>query len=133
MTHMAWRVSSYSHDGQNCVEVAPAAPGWRTASFGGSGDNCVEVAPGGPDVLLRDTKDHGSGPVIAFSATEWAAFLAEVAADSPSVNGAAVVEPSASGVVLHGAAGARLAFTPSEWAAFRSGVLDGEFARLVPA
>ncbi len=106
---------------------------WRTSSYSGSGDNCVEVAPAGPGVLLRDTKDHGFGPVIPFSATQWAAFLAEVAADGPSANGAAVAEHSASGVVLHGAAGARLAFTPSEWAAFRSGVLDGEFAGLVPA
>ena len=111
MEHLAWRTSTYTEDGQDCVEVAPTRTG----------------------VLLRDTKDHGSGPVIAFSAAQWAAFLAEVAADSPSVNGAAVVEPSASGVVLHGPAGARLAFTPSEWAAFRSGVLDGEFAGLVPA
>src|SRR4051812_7607125 len=105
---------------------------WRTSSYSGSGDNCVEVAPTGPDVLLRDTKDHGSGPVIAFSATQWAAFLAEVAADAPSANGAAATERSASGVVLHGAEGARVAFTLSEWAAFRAGVLDGEFAGLVP-
>jgi hypothetical protein len=106
---------------------------WRTSSYSGNGQDCVEVAPAGPRVLLRDTKDHGSGPVIAFSATQWAAFLAEVAADAPSANGAAVAEPSASGVVLHGAAGVRLGFTLSEWAAFRSGVLDGEFAGLVPA
>src|SRR4051794_32300288 len=118
MEHLAWRTSSYSGNGQNCVEVAPVAPGWRASSYSGSGDNCVEVAPAGPDVLLRDTKDRGAGPVIAFSATQWAAFLAEVAADAPSANGAAVAEPSTSGVVLRGEGGARLAFTPSEWAAF---------------
>ena len=106
---------------------------WRTSSYSGSGDNCVEVAPAGSGVLLRDTKDHGSGPVIAFSAAQWAAFLAEVATDTPSANGAAVAEPCASGVVLHGEGGVRLSFTPSEWAAFRAGVRDGEFAGLVPA
>src|SRR3954468_16928205 len=106
---------------------------WRTSSYSGNGQDCVDVAPAGSGVLIRDTKDHGSGPVIAFSATQWAAFLAEVAADAPSANGAAVAEPSTSGVVLRGEGGGRLAFTPSEWAAFRAGVRDGEFAGLVPA
>jgi hypothetical protein len=106
---------------------------WRTSSYTGTGQNCVEVAPADSGVLLRDTKDHGAGPVIAFSAAQWSAFLAEVAVDAPSANGAAVAEPSASGVVLHGDDGVRLAFTPSEWAAFRAGVRDGEFAALVPA
>ncbi|MGI5129081.1 DUF397 domain-containing protein [Pseudonocardia sp. CA-107938] len=111
MEHLAWRTSSYSSNGSSCVEVAPATSG----------------------VLLRDTKDHGSGPVIAFSPAQWSAFLAEVAADAPSANGAATAEPSESGVALHAPDGVTLRFTPSEWAAFRAGVRDGEFAALVPA
>jgi hypothetical protein len=48
---------------------------WQKASASSSG-NCVEVAPlpdGG--VALRDSKDRAAGPVLAFTRTEWAAFL----------------------------------------------------------
>lgn len=71
--------------------------------------------------------------MITFSATQWTVFLAEVATDASSANGAAVAEPSSSGVGLRGTDGVRLTFTTSEWAAFRAGVRDGEFAGLVPA
>ena len=37
--------------------------------------DCVEVAIAGDVVGLRDSKDNGSGPVLAFTADEWAAFL----------------------------------------------------------
>ena len=43
--------------------------GWRTSSFSGSqGGNCVEVAGHGRRVLVRDTKQAGTGPVLRFSA-----------------------------------------------------------------
>jgi Domain of unknown function (DUF397) len=43
----------------------------------GSGDHgCVEVAFHGGRVGVRDTKDHGAGPVLAFTAYEWEAFIA---------------------------------------------------------
>lgn len=54
--------------------------GWYKSSFSnGAGGDCVEVAtlPEGGQ-LVRDTKDHGSGPVLSFSSTEWAAFTAAV-------------------------------------------------------
>lgn len=37
--------------------------------------NCVEVGSGGGIVGVRDTKDDGSGPVLAFTPGAWAAFL----------------------------------------------------------
>jgi hypothetical protein len=47
---------------------------WRTSSFSGSnGGNCVEVAAT-DHVLVRDTKDHGTGPVLAFGHAAWTAF-----------------------------------------------------------
>ena len=52
---------------------------WQRSTFCGS-SNCVEVAcaeDGG--VLLRDGKDP-AGPTLRFSAAEWAAFTAGVAA-----------------------------------------------------
>jgi len=37
--------------------------------------NCVEIAQG-PEgwVAVRDSKDEGTGPVLRFTAGEWAAF-----------------------------------------------------------
>ena len=49
---------------------------WRKSTRSGSSGNCVEVAdnlPGG-QVALRDSKDP-SGPVLVFTAAEWAAFV----------------------------------------------------------
>jgi hypothetical protein len=55
---------------------------WRKSSYsGGEGGNCVEVAAlpdGGWGV--RDTKDKGAGPVLLFTASEWAAFTVGVRA-----------------------------------------------------
>lgn len=113
---------------------ATAAPGealaWRTSSYSGNGDNCVEVAPAAPGVLLRDTKDHGRGPVIAFTAEQWATFLAGTRSGSPGASGAVTVTPTADGGRELAAEDVRLRFTPSEWAAFHQGVLDGEFTDL---
>lgn len=52
---------------------------WRKSSYSnGNGGNCVEVAelPEGGRVV-RDSKDC-SGPVLTFTAAEWAAFIAGV-------------------------------------------------------
>ena len=54
---MHYRKSRYSNPNGECVEVG----------------NCVEVASG---VLVRDTKDHGTGPVPNFSAAAWRGFTA---------------------------------------------------------
>jgi hypothetical protein len=53
---------------------------WRTSSYtNGNGGACVEVAdlPDGGR-LVRDTKDHGAGPVLRFTSAEWQAFVAGV-------------------------------------------------------
>lgn len=47
---------------------------WRKSSFSGQGDNCVEVAdlPSGGRAV-RDSKDP-EGPHLEFTAPEWEAF-----------------------------------------------------------
>ena len=53
--------------------------GWRKSSYSGNANSCVEIghaADGG--VGVRDTKQHGRGPVLEFSPAEWQAFLAGV-------------------------------------------------------
>jgi predicted secreted Zn-dependent protease len=61
---------------------------WRKSTTSMSGD-CVEVARDGDMTLVRDSKDP-RGPVLAFTAAEWAAFLAGVKAgefDLPAATG----------------------------------------------
>lgn len=73
--YTTWRKSSFSSGATgNCVEVAFAD--WRKSSYssGGTG-NCVEVASADDAVGVRDSKQHGRGPVLEFTPTEWAAFL----------------------------------------------------------
>lgn len=51
---------------------------WCKSSFSGDGD-CVEWNAGGERVLVRNSKDP-SGAVLAFTRSEWHAFLAAVRA-----------------------------------------------------
>ena len=55
------------------------AHGWRKSSASGNQNECVEVGafPAG-DVAVRDTKADGEGPVLAFAADAWSAFVADV-------------------------------------------------------
>jgi hypothetical protein len=69
---IAWRTSSYSANGDACVEV-----GWRTSSYSGNSGNCVEVAPAPNGVLVRDSKDP-AGPTLAVTTAQWQAFLTTV-------------------------------------------------------
>jgi hypothetical protein len=53
---------------------------WRLSSYTGQGNSCVEVADNLPGtVAVRDSKDR-QGPILAFTAEEWAAFTAEIKA-----------------------------------------------------
>lgn len=48
---------------------------WRKSN--NSGDSgCVEVAHEAGWIGVRDTKDDGAGPILAFNETEWRAFIA---------------------------------------------------------
>ncbi|MEV4103698.1 DUF397 domain-containing protein [Nonomuraea sp. NPDC049649] len=54
--HIAWRKSSYSTDGGNCVEVAPLANG---------------------RIAMRDSKDP-SGPMLVFDSEAFSKFTAAI-------------------------------------------------------
>jgi hypothetical protein len=61
------------------VKVDTAGAVWRKSRHSGPDGNCVEVAflvDG--NVAVRDTKDQGSGPMLAFTPGEWDAFVAGV-------------------------------------------------------
>lgn len=55
-----------------CAEVGA----WRKSSRSGTG-NCAEVGQDGAVVGVRDSQDP-DGPVLAFDAAAWGAFLAMV-------------------------------------------------------
>jgi hypothetical protein len=90
VTVSGWRKSSFSFSNGNCAEVAA----WRTSTASVSDGHCAEVGAwrkparcqagecaevgqGGTVVGVRDSKDPG-GPVLAFDAAAWAAFLVMV-------------------------------------------------------
>lgn len=52
------------------------ACGWGKSSYSGEHADCVETGrfPVGV-IAVRDTKHHRTGPVLAFGAPAWTAFL----------------------------------------------------------
>lgn len=71
---LEFRKSSYSAQGQNCVEVAHIPTGFHKSSYSGASENCLEVGtlPGG--AAMRDSKNPHAG-YIPFPASEWSTFL----------------------------------------------------------
>jgi hypothetical protein len=50
---------------------------WRKSSYSGhGGQDCVEAADAPGAILIRDTKDNGTGPVLRVSPQAWHAFIA---------------------------------------------------------
>jgi hypothetical protein len=65
-------------------EPAAVNPGWRKSSYSnGGGSNCVEAGHSGSVVLVRDTKDNGTGPVLHVTPTDWERFTARVRTTAP--------------------------------------------------
>ena len=60
-------------------------PGWRTSSYSNNGGaTCVEIGHGPGAVLVRDTTQHGTGPILRVTPTDWNSFTARVRATAPS-------------------------------------------------
>lgn len=73
INELVFRKSSYSGQGQNCIEVAHVLD-FRKSSRSGAGENCVEVADLPCGAAVRDSKNPAKGHV-PFPADEWSAFL----------------------------------------------------------
>jgi hypothetical protein len=60
--------------------IQGASETWMKSSYSGGNGACVEVkAPAGAELAVRDSKDI-EGPVLAFPADAWNAFVASVKA-----------------------------------------------------
>jgi hypothetical protein len=58
------------------TETDASQASWRKSSFSHWNGNCVEISRIRPGLIgMRDTKDHGEGPVLIFTDAEWDAFL----------------------------------------------------------
>jgi hypothetical protein len=67
--------SYYRRRGIRAEDISRAV--WLKSSFSGYNGSCFEIARLRSDWIgVRDTKDHGSGPVLVFNEDEWRAFLA---------------------------------------------------------
>ncbi|MBV9857700.1 MAG: DUF397 domain-containing protein [Streptosporangiaceae bacterium] len=52
---------------------------WRKSSYSGNGGtDCVEVGDRANGVLVRDTKQAGTGPVLRFTPDAWSRFAEAV-------------------------------------------------------
>ena len=72
---MNWRKSTFSGSNGDCIEIAND---WRKSRRSAAG-NCVEIASG---VRVRDTQQHGTGPVLTFTPGAWAEFTGRLSADA---------------------------------------------------
>ncbi|HEX5495574.1 MAG TPA: DUF397 domain-containing protein [Mycobacteriales bacterium] len=49
---------------------------WRKSTRSNNNGACVEVRLSAGQVQVRDSKHHGTGPVLAFAPATWAEFVA---------------------------------------------------------
>jgi hypothetical protein len=123
---LQWRKSSFSGNGENCVEVAPSQ-GWRTSSHSGNGENCVQVAPGDSHIYIRHSK-HPDAGTITFDLAAWHQFLTAARTGMSDGNGAiTVTQDGPDTIVRCQATDTTIRYDKGEWAAFRAGADNGEF------
>ncbi|WP_243789090.1 DUF397 domain-containing protein [Saccharopolyspora gloriosae] len=106
---------------------------WRTSSYSSNGESCVDVAPAEGEVLVRHSKHHEAG-TISFPHDAWDLFLSEARHGSPSDNGVVTTTRDGTDTTLTALrTEVTLRFDHDEWAAFTAGAEDGEFDFAAPA
>jgi hypothetical protein len=56
-------------------------PNWRKSSYSANGGmDCVEAAHAPGAILIRDTKDNGTGPVLRVTPADWQRFARAIRA-----------------------------------------------------
>ncbi len=55
---------------------------WRKSTYSNAQGSCVEAGSVPGRVLVRDTTQHGAGPVISVRPAEWHRFMASIRASA---------------------------------------------------
>jgi hypothetical protein len=66
-------------------EPAVAVPGWRKSSYSGQSGagSCVEAGHIPGVIIIRDTTQHGTGPVLRVTPADWSRFTTHIRATAP--------------------------------------------------
>jgi hypothetical protein len=65
------------------MEPAAVDPRWRKSSYSDNGgSSCVEAGHVPGAILIRDTTDHGTGPVLRVPPAAWTRFTTAVRANA---------------------------------------------------
>ena len=65
------------------MEPAAVNPRWRKSSYtSNGGSTCVEAGHVPGAILVRDTTDHGTGPVLRVSLAAWTRLTTAVRANA---------------------------------------------------
>ncbi|WP_020663236.1 DUF397 domain-containing protein [Amycolatopsis benzoatilytica] len=101
---------------------------WRTSTRSSNGENCVEVAPTTDGVVIRHSKHPAAGTII-FPYNAWATFIRDASEGTPtSANGIATITKIGTDTLVRSLTTAvELRFDDGEWSAFLGGAADGEF------
>jgi hypothetical protein len=74
-------LASRDHGGHREMPEPAVIPGWRKSSYSGNGGtSCVEAAHVPGAILVRDTQQHGHGPVLRLTPQAWHHFTATLRA-----------------------------------------------------
>ena len=58
-------------------------PRWRKSTYSGNGgEACIEAGSVPGRVLVRDTTQHGNGPVVSVGSTDWHRFITSIRANA---------------------------------------------------
>jgi hypothetical protein len=64
------------------AEPAEVSPGWRKSSYSSNGGaQCIEAGHAPGAILVRDTTQHGHGPVLRVRPAAWRRLTAAIRAD----------------------------------------------------
>lgn len=100
---------------------------WKKSTYSNANGNCAEVdLTGETHVGLRDSKQNGTGPELAYTRTQWLAFLIQVISGTCEEAHFSEKGVHLDGTTLAGEP-ASLWFTRAEWDAFIDGVRDHQF------
>ena len=100
---------------------------WRISSRSNNGENGVEVAPAAEGVVIRHSK-HPSAGTITFPGFAWRAFVHSAREGIANTNGVVTVTKIGTDTLvksLHSTVA--LLFDAEEWSAFLARAADGEF------